>query len=105
MLQTLAQVLGTLGGVTGLGTLVVVLAQRRFINAKAKKTGVDATAVLSETAIDLLNEVRRELDDYRGELAALKEHVVKLEVMIREKGGTPPTFQWQPPRRMRTQQT
>lgn len=103
MLHTLAQALGALGGVAGLGGLLVVLAQRRLINAKAKRQGVDATAVLSETAIELLNEVRRELEITQSKVEALQEHVMKMEVLLREKGVTPPVFVWRPAHRLRTQ--
>jgi len=105
MLQTLAQVLGAMGGIAGIGGIIVALAQRRNLNAKAKKTGVDATAVLSDTAIDLLNEVRRELHDTRSEMAALRDHVVRLEGLLRENGIAPPVFRWIPQRRVRTQET
>lgn len=97
------QFLAVLGGLSFLSTPIVVLLQRRKIKAEASKTGADAAAVLTESAISVLNEVRTEakglraeLGEARAEIRALRRHLTKVESILRVAGLEVPEFAWPP---------
>lgn len=108
MLDNLVQILVAVGGFTGLAAPIVVLVQRRKINAEADKivaetdkTDVDRVAVISDTALDLMaaakktaDEALGKVDDLTAEVNALRRHVARLERMLNDAGIRPPAFTW-----------
>jgi hypothetical protein len=87
-------VLASLGGVSFIGMIVNAFVQRRKIKAESGKIGADAAAVLTESATKFADEVReaaredtavlrRELQDTRSEIAALRRHLAVVEGMLR----------------------
>lgn len=111
-MNSLSSVLGALGALSFIGTLIAAIAQRRKVAAEAGKTGADAAAVATESAIDaavvLMRELRvelaaarqegdalrRELAGARAELDALRGHLRHVEEMVRERGVDVPPFHW-----------
>ena len=106
MVDDLVQALVAVGGLVGLSSPIVVLLQRRKINAEAKKTGVDAAAVISDTAIELLQaakvtatEAKVDVEKLGGEVRALRRHVARLEELLARHGIEAPPFVWPGPSR------
>lgn len=107
-MNTVVTVLAALGGLSFVGTAINAYAQRRAVRAQEKKTGADATAVLTETATELLvplreelrmarrdnADLRRDLADTRAELGALRTHLVIVEDLLRQKKIPVPEFAW-----------
>jgi hypothetical protein len=113
LLQVIITAIGT-GGMFGMFTITQT---RRKLKAETDKAGVDATAVLTGEALDMVKEVRdqareareqanaakaemrelhREADDMRRHLRAVERHVIRLEQLVRQLGGLPPKFTWPP---------
>lgn len=109
-MNTLVAILAGLGGLSFVGTAINAYAQRRKIKAEEHKTGVDATAILTETATELLvplraelRETRKEFADTRAELvetraevSALRGQLTVVEGLLRTNGIPIPEFVWPP---------
>lgn len=65
------------------GTVAMALLNRRKIRAEASKTGADAAAVLTGSALEMFKEVREELRDARVEIDALREHLEIIQGLLR----------------------
>lgn len=71
-------------------TIIVAFALRRKIRAEAGKTGADAAAVLTGSALELLQRVqdeaiglRAELKEARAEMDAMREHMDTIQGLLR----------------------
>jgi hypothetical protein len=108
--NTFVAVMAALGPASLIGTVVNAWLQRRKIRAEAGKTGADAAAVLTETATELLNPLRAELDrtgrrlaetndrleSTEREMSALRRHLIVVEDLLRRNGIPVPEFVWPP---------
>jgi SpoVK/Ycf46/Vps4 family AAA+-type ATPase len=110
------QICAGLGGLTFVGGIITALAMWRRTKAEVTKSGADAHAVLTETAMraaekaiakveeraeklgEQLDRTSDELEKTRGELQAVRRHMGVLEMLLRERGLPVPEFLW-PPRR------
>lgn len=103
----LVTALASLGGCGFIGTTIVALLNRRKIKAEASKTGADAAAVLTGSAMQLLERVqsesiglRRELIEARAELdnmlVAIRAHTEKIQEVIDQQapGVAIPAFRY-----------
>jgi signal transduction histidine kinase len=115
-LTWLLQVGAALGGLTFLGGLITALALWRRSKAEAKKTGADATSVLTDTALkaattaianiekqaeklgEQLVRTQDELEKTRDELHAVRHHMGVLEGLLREREIPVPKFVYPPTR-------
>ena len=94
-------ILAALGPASLLGTLLNTYLQRRKLRAEEGKTDADAAQVLSRTAADLVEPLRRELQatrkelsDTRDEISAMRTHLTAVEGMLRQNGIPVPPFRW-----------
>lgn len=79
-----------LAGGSFIATIIVALLNRRKIKAEAGKTGADAAAVLTGSALELLQRVqdeavglRAELKEARLEIDAMREHMDTIQGLLR----------------------
>lgn len=101
-------VLAALGPASLVGTLVNAYVQRRKLRAETTKTGIDAVAVLTETATELiaplrqelaltrddLSQTRQRLTETQREISALRTHLGVVEGLLRANGIPVPEFVW-----------
>lgn len=96
-----------LGAVSFLGTIFVALSNRRKIQAEAGKTGADAAAILTETALKAAEKsiaqvekqatkLMAELEGAQTKMHALQEHMEVLQDLLRSAGIAAPTFRYPP---------
>lgn len=90
------QICAALGGFTFIATPITALAMWRKTKAEAKKIGVDATAVLTDSAIKLLKNVQEEAEGLRRDLAAMSNQLRVVEDLLRQNGIPVPA--WAPRR-------
>jgi len=102
---------------SGIFALFTLRQSRRKLGAEADKAGVDATAVLTGEAMEMVREVRDQAKEARQQamearqeaaearrqyletshrMEACERHVKRLEHMIQNLGGDPPRFVWRP---------
>lgn len=79
----LVTILAALGGGGGIVSTATALLNRRKIRAEASKTGADAAAVLTGSALEMFKEVREELKEARIEIDALREHLEIIQGLLR----------------------
>lgn len=87
------------------GTAAMALLNRRKIRAEAGKTGADAAAVLTGSALELLQRVqdeaiglRAELKEARVEIDAMREHMDTIQGLLRQAAPQVPIPAYRPPR-------
>ena len=108
------QIGAALGGLSFLGTLIGALAMWRKTKAEAKKIGVDAATVLTDTALKAATEAiehveqqaaklgaqlertQGELELTRDKLHAVLRHMRVLEDLLRASGVSVPDFVYPP---------
>lgn len=93
-MDVVVTILSILGGCSFVGTGIVAFANRRKVRADATKAGADAAAVLTESALSIVGELRGQLESTSKELKALRLHMGVLETLLRERGVPVPTFEW-----------
>jgi len=83
----------------------MALLNRRKIRAEAGKTGADAAAVLTGSALELLQRVqdeaiglRAELKEARVEIDAMREHMDTIQGLLRQAAPQVPIPAYRPPR-------
>lgn len=97
-----------LSSILGMGSLpvsvIVAWALRRKIKAEAGKTGADAAAVLTGSAMELLQRVqdeaiglRAELKEARIEIDAMREHMDTIQGLLRAAAPEVPIPAFRPP--------
>ncbi len=101
----LVTVLASLGGCGFIGSTIVALLNRRKIKAEASKTGADAAAVLTGSALELLKRVqdeaiglRAELKEARAEIDAMREHMDTIQGLLRAAAPEVPVPPFRNPR-------
>ena len=93
-MNLLVTVLSLLGGCSFVGTGIVALANRKKVRGEAAKAGADAAAVLTESALSIVDDLRGELVSARAEIRALRRHLGVVERLIREQGLPVPDLDW-----------
>lgn len=96
MPTTLPQVLVTLAVALLTSAIIPAILSFRKTRAETKKTGVDAAAVLSDTAIDLMTELRTELSETRKEVKRLRKMVASMRAALIEYGADIKLFEQSP---------
>ncbi|MGH3989311.1 MAG: hypothetical protein ACRDTZ_18675 [Pseudonocardiaceae bacterium] len=76
--QWAAWLVAAVGGVAGATALLKIGPERAKIKAEAYKAGVDATAVLSNSALALLDPALEQVKFLRNELATAHDESVEL---------------------------
>lgn len=93
-------VAGSAGGL--LTNVVRSLSERRKVSAEATKTGADAQAILTDTALKAatrsIESLERRLEQTTTELQAVRHHMGVLEVLLRQRGVPVPDMAWPPQR-------
>jgi hypothetical protein len=84
-------------------TAIIAFALRRKIKAEASKTGADAAAVITGSALELLKEardeargLRAELKEARVEIDALREHMDVIQGLLRDAAPSVPIPAYRP---------
>lgn len=97
------QISAALGGVTFLSGLITALVLWRRSKAEVKKLNVDAAAVLTDSAMKVLQNVREEAEGLRKELRATRDELAgvrgqlrTVEALLRDNGIPVPTFDFPP---------
>lgn len=96
----LVTVLAALAGGAVPGTVGVAWLNRAKIRAEASKTGADAAAVLTGSAMQLLERVQAELVETRADLdavlVAVRNHTETIQALVDEQapGVTVPPFRY-----------
>jgi hypothetical protein len=83
----------TLAGLSFVVTIVVALLNRKKIKAEADKTGADAVAVLTASAVQLLIPIKEELQRANEKIEAMGHQLDIVEGLLRENGlPVPPRY-------------
>jgi NAD(P)H-nitrite reductase large subunit len=77
-------VITALGGLASVATLIDVGSERRKIIDVARRTGVDVTRVLANTAVSLMKTSQDQISFLRGELATVRNENTGLRSEIAE---------------------
>lgn len=91
-------ILVVIGACSWIGTGIVAFANRKKVRGEAAKAGADAAAVLTESALSVVADLRGELASAREEIRALRRHLGVVERLMREQGVSMPEFDWPPHR-------
>ena len=87
-----ASLVSALGGIAGGVSVYQMRAQKRQINAQAKKLEVEPEVLLSQQAMDMFDRVVKQLRTEEAKSARLEAHVRELEDVLRKHGITPPPW-------------
>lgn len=101
------QVGAALGGLTFVSGVITAFALWRKSKAEAKKTGADAASVLTDTALkaatsaiknmeERAQKLGEQLEKTQDELQAVRRHMGRLEMLLRERGVPVPDFVFPP---------
>lgn len=90
-MSLLLQIGAVLGGLSFVGGIITAVALWR-------KTKADAASVLTDSALSIVTDLRGEIAVTRQEMRALRSHISRLEVLLRQHGVPIPDFDWPPPR-------
>lgn len=97
-MNVVVTLLSLLGACSFIGTGIVAFANRKKVRGEAAKAGADAAAVLTESALSIVEDLRGELASARAEIRALRGHLGVVERLLRGQGLSVPEFDWPPPR-------
>lgn len=83
LVGTIPQILAAVGGLAGLGSFIKVLRDVRTGRARAAKVDADASRIVADTAVGLLQPLREEAEGLRSEIHSLRVHVQLLTRLLR----------------------
>jgi hypothetical protein len=94
--NVIVTLLSLLGACSFIGTGIVAWANRKKVRGEAAKAGADAAAVLTGSALSIVEDLRGELRSARAEIRALRSHLGVVERLLRSQGTPIPEFDWPP---------
>lgn len=82
-IDVLPQALAAAGGLAGIGSLAKAVHDVRTNRARASRIDADASRIVADTAVGLLQPLREEAEELRSEIHSMRVYVQQLTRLLR----------------------